>query len=385
LKQVKKSIFKIFSLALVFAWFILPIIAINCPLSAKNNPSIPDDRVTAFKRAKSLDNGVSVSWLEQMWSKDILNENALQTTDFILLKKLGFKSIRLPVAFEYFESHNIPIEKVLTIIDDVIKQCHVYGIKLVIDYHYGELNDNNYTAETNKITNTWSLLAQRYIDVNPDDVLFELYNEPPHMNEKTWKDVAYNIATAIRKIDKRRTLIVGASNFNSIYELSRFVRLGDENIIYTFHFYEPFLFTHQGAEWAGEQEKTTGVPFPYNAQNFPALDPQAKNTWGETNYYQYARDGNERSIMDKLTIVKKWGEKYNVPLLCGEYGAYNKYADLDSRCRYIKAVRKSLKTLNIPGMLWDYNSTFSIFNGPPSVETLPDCMRDAIGYHEANQ
>jgi len=382
---VKKSIFKIFSLALVFAWFILPIIAINCPLSAKNNPSIPDDRVTAFKRAKSLDNGVSVSWLEQTWSKDILNENALQTTDFILLKKLGFKSIRLPVAFEYFESHNIPIEKVLTIIDDVIKQCHVYGIKLVIDYHYGELNDNNYTAETNKIINTWSLLAQRYIDVNPDDVLFELYNEPPHMNEKTWKDAAYNIATAIRKIDKRRTLIVGASNFNSIYELSRFVRLADENIIYTFHFYEPFLFTHQGAEWAGEQEKTTGVPFPYNAQNFPALDPQAKNTWGETNYYQYARDGNERSIMDKLTIVKKWGEKYNVPLLCGEYGAYNKYADPDSRCRYIKAVRKSLKTLDIPGMLWDYNSTFSIFTGPPSVETLSDCMRDAIGYHEANQ
>lgn len=382
---MKKSIFKIFSLALVFAWFILPIIAINCPLSAKNNPSIPDDRVTAFKRAKSLDNGVSVSWLEQTWSKDILNENALQTTDFILLKKLGFKSIRLPVAFEYFESHNIPIEKVLTIIDDVIKQCHVYGIKLVIDYHYGELNDNNYTAETNKIINTWSLLAQRYIDVNPDDVLFELYNEPPHMNEKTWKDAAYNIATAIRKIDKRRTLIVGASNFNSIYELSRFVRLADENIIYTFHFYEPFLFTHQGAEWAGEQEKTTGVPFPYNAQNFPALDPQAKNTWGETNYYQYARDGNERSIMDKLTIVKKWGEKYNVPLLCGEYGAYNKYADPDSRCRYIKAVRKSLKTLDIPGMLWDYNSTFSIFTGPPSVETLSDCMRDAIGYHEANQ
>lgn len=381
---MKKSIFKIFSSALVFAWFILPIIAINCPLSAKNNPTIPDERVTAFKRAKSLDNGVSVSWLEQTWSKDILNENALQTTDFALLKKLGFKSIRLPVAFEYFESHNIPIEKVLAIIDEVIKQCHVYGIKLVIDYHYGELNDDNYTAETNKIINTWSLLAQRYIDVNPDDVLFELYNEPPHMNEQTWKDAAYNITTAIRKIDKNRTFIVGASNFNSIYELSRFVRLADENIIYTFHFYEPFLFTHQGAEWAGEQEKTTGVPFPYNAQNFPALDPKAKNTWGETNYYQYARDGNEQSIMDKLTIVKKWGEKYNVPLLCGEYGVYNKYADQDSRCRYIKAVRISLKKLNIPGILWDYSSTFSIFNGPPSVETLPDCMKDAIGYHEAN-
>jgi endoglucanase len=78
--------------------------------------------------------------------------------------------------------------------------------------------------------------------------------------------------------------------------------------------------------------------------------------------------------------VKKWGDKYRVPILCGEYGVYNKYADLDSRCRYIKAMRKTLKTLNIPGMLWDYNGTFSIFTGKPSTQTLPDCMKDAIGY-----
>jgi endoglucanase len=204
------------------------------------------------------------------------------------------------------------------------------------------------------------------------------------MDPQTWKDAAYNIVTAIRKIDTHRTLIVGASNFNSIYELSRFVRLADDNIIYTFHFYEPFFFTHQGAVWAGKQVATTGVPFPYNAEKFPALNQEAKNTWGETNYYQYIHDGNAQSIMDKLTIVKKWGDKYDVPILCGEYGVYNKYADLDSRCRYIKTVRNTLKALNIPGMLWDYNTTFSIFNGKPSIENLPDCMKDAIGFNGKN-
>jgi endoglucanase len=57
---------------------------------------------------------------------------------------------------------------------------------------------------------------------------------------------------------------------------------------------------------------------------------------------------------------------------------YNKYADLDSRCRYIKAVRKALKRLDIPGMLWDYNSSFLLFNGRPAIENLPLCMKDAI-------
>lgn len=351
-----------------------------CPI-AKSNPKLPEGRSIAFQRAQSLDNGISISWLDQTWNHHILEDSsAIKNSDFVLLKKLGFKSIRLPVAFAWFQAQYIPLENVLTRVDAVVKQCNKYGFKLVIDYHYGNLNDSNYLTETPQIIKLWLILTKRYINHSGNDLFFELYNEPPHMSPQVWKDAAYNIATAIRKVDKQRTLIIGASNFNSIYELSRFVRLADENIIYTFHFYEPFLFTHQGAEWVGNQVATTGVPFPYNGENFPVLNPKAKNTWGETNYHQYPHDGNEQAIKDKLQIVKNWANKYDVPIICGEYGAYNKYADPDSRCRYIKAVKETLKALNIPGMLWDYNGSFSLFEGTPSVAHLPACMRDAIGY-----
>ncbi len=371
------------NIVLILAAFILIAISAVAQVKAKNKPSVSKARLTAFKRAKSLDNGISVSWLEQTWNKDILKRD-IDQHDFTLLKTLGFKSIRMPVGFNFFEQKKIPLDTVLKQVDVIVDLCKKNNFKLVIDYHYGELNDNNYLTETPKITNLWLILTRRYKNVSSDNLLFDIYNEPPHMNEKIWKDAAYNITTAIRKIDADRTLIVGASNFNSIYELSRFVRLADENIIYTFHFYEPFFFTHQGANWVGDQVATIGVPFPYNAEKFPKLNPKAKNTWGETNYYQYRTDGNERALYDKLSIVKKWGEKYEVPLLCGEYGVYNQYADQDSRCRYIKAVRKTLKTLSIPGMLWDYNGTFSIFTGKPSIETLPNCMKDAIGYPVKN-
>jgi endoglucanase len=347
---------------------------------AKSNPKIPSARAIAFKRAQSLNNGVSVSWLEQTWNKNILDTNELKATDFKLLKKLGFKSIRLPVAFSYVESQGTPINSLLTHVDAIVKQCNEYGFKLIIDYHAGNLNNGNYLTETPRIINLWQLITKRYINQSADNLFFELYNEPQQVDPKIWKDAAYNIAIAVRKIDKNRTLIIGASNYNSIYELSRFVRLADDNIIYTFHFYEPFFFTHQGAEWVGDQTATTGVSFPYNGENFPKLNPKAKNTWGETNYYQYPRDGNVQSLKDKLQIVKNWSDKYDVPILCGEYGVYKKYADQDSRCNYIKAMRSTLKALNIPGLMWDYNSNFSIFNGPPSLANLPQCMRDAIGY-----
>ena len=335
-------------------------------------------RQIAFNRAQSLNNGISVSALEQTWNKDALTASILKDSDYLLLRKLGFKSIRLPVAFEHFEDDKVTPAQVTSRIDEVLQQCRHYGLKLVVDYHYGKLNDDNYLTETPRIIAAWLFLAQKYAHTDENSLFFEIYNEPPHMNPQVWKDAAYNITAAIRKVDQERTLLIGASNFNSIYELSRFVRLSDENIIYTFHFYEPFFFTHQGAGWVGSQVATTGVPFPYNADKFPALNPAAKNTWGETNYYQYRRDGNEQSIKDKLQIVKNWANKYAVPLLCSEYGVYNKYADQDSRCRYIKAMRGALRQLHIPGMLWDYNTNFSVFNGSPSLEKLPECMRNAI-------
>jgi endoglucanase len=343
---------------------------------AKSRPIPRQVRAIAFKRAKSLNNGISISWLEQTWAENSLAQNAIKKSDFLLLKKLGFKSIRLPVAFTSFSPKTTA--RLFTYIDKVVKQCDTYGFRLVIDYHYGRLSDNNYLTETPLIIDLWLKIIKRYKSTSYNNLFFEIYNEPPHINPKVWKDAAYNIVTAIRKIDKQRTLIVGASNYNSIYELSRFERLADDNIIYTFHFYEPFFFTHQGAGWVGDQVATTGVSFPYNAENFPALNQKAKNTPGESNYRMYPRDGNEQSINDKLQIVKNWALKYNVPVICGEYGVYNKYADQDSRCRYIKAVREALKRLDIPGMLWDYNSNFSLFNGEPAMGNLPLCMKDAI-------
>ncbi|RFZ81274.1 hypothetical protein DYU05_20035 [Mucilaginibacter terrenus] len=355
------------------------------PFDAKSNPTPSKERLVAFKRAKSLNNGISISWLEQYWNSDVLLKSPLSQSDWELFKRLKIQSLRLPVAFEYFSSKQIPVEKVFTHIDDVLKQCKVYDIKLIIDYHYGKINDNNFKGETSKAINLWLLLTKRYAKESADRLFFEIYNEPPHMDPKVWKDAAYNIVTAIRQKDKKRTLLVGASNYNSIYELSRMERLADENIIYTFHFYEPFLFTHQGADWVGDQMATTGIPFPYDAKAYPAINPKAINTPGEANYKQYPTDGNEQSVKDKLQIAKSWGDKYYVPLLCSEYGVYRKYTDEGSRSRYVAAVRKSLRQLGIPGILWDYNTNFSIFNGPPAIKNLSESMKRAIDYVSPKQ
>ncbi|MBW4890894.1 glycoside hydrolase family 5 protein [Mucilaginibacter sp. HMF5004] len=371
-----------YTIKILIFLILFQLLHISQPIQAKTRPWGKTSRAWLFKRAASLDNGMNISWLEQTWKRDFLNDSTITDADFMLLKKLGFKSIRLPVAFKYFENKGIPLNDVLLRITDVLKECKKYNMTLIIDYHAGELKNDNYLTETPKIINLWQKVAKNYLNESPDKLFFEIYNEPT-ISDAIWKDAAYNIVEGIRKVDKKRTLLVGASNYNSIYELSRMVRLGDENIIYSIHFYEPFFFTHQGAEWIGNQASTVGVAFPYSVENFPILNPKTKNTWGETNYYKYRNDGNEQSLTDKLRkYISPWIEKYDVPVVCTEFGAYNKYADLPSRCRYIKAARKTLKTLKIPGMIWEYNDNFSIFDGKPSEVNLPDCMKEAIDYHK---
>jgi endoglucanase len=334
-----------------------------------------------FSRAQSLDKGMNLSWLEQTWKKDFLHDTSISEKDFILLKRLGFKAIRLPVAFTWFEKNDIPLDSVLNRVTWVLGNCKKYGFTLIVDYHAGNLNNDNYLTETPKIIDLWQKVAKAYLNENPNELFFEIYNEPT-TNDQVWKDAAYNIVTGIRQVDKKRTLLVGASNYNSIYELSRSVRLADDNIIYSFHFYEPFFFTHQGAEWVGDQVATVGVKFPYDEEKFPPLNPKTKGTWGETNYYNYKNDGNEQSLLDKLRgYVKPWSDKYKVPVVCTEYGSYKAHADEYSRCRYVKAMRNTLKTLNIPGMMWEYNGGFTMFDGKPSMDTLPECMKAAIGYY----
>jgi endoglucanase len=118
------------------------------PFIAKSRPNMPVARLLAFRRAKSLDNGISVSWFEQTWNRNVLSKNALGNTDFALLKKLGLKSIRLPVAFEYFENEHIPVEQLFSRIDKIVKQCRLYGFKLIICYHSANFNENSHLSET---------------------------------------------------------------------------------------------------------------------------------------------------------------------------------------------------------------------------------------------
>src|SRR5438270_10884996 len=90
-----------------------------------------------------------------------------------------------------------------------------------------------------------------------------------------WLGMQGKLITAIRAGASRHTIIASGHRWSGLPELLFLIPYSDRNIIYNFHFYEPFAFTHQGATWAGPTVAFyKNVPYPSNPESVSKiLDP----------------------------------------------------------------------------------------------------------------
>lgn len=351
-----------------------------------------------WKRANSLGMGINLSWLENYWNgtpendyRDYLDMKSIagRKQDMALMHQLGFKTVRLPVSFDHWTERKPPYTIVKTdyfaAIDSILAWAKLYRLRVIIDDHHGALDDSDKVMQEAlpRLKAIWTRIAERYKNTDPDQVFFEIYNEPHNISDAQWKQCALQLIKTIRQIAPRHTIIVGGAGWNSISGLQKMGKLPFDNIIYTFHFYDPFLFTHQGAPWAGKEATSNiHIPFPYDAATMPALNPESKDTYGESNYRKYRRDGTAAGLKKKLEAAKAFSAKYRVPIFCGEWGSYKKYADPESRCRYTATIKRLLDELHIPFAYWEWNQSFSFFNGVPALQHIPDCMKKAWGFNQ---
>lgn len=344
----------------------------------------------AWERSQSLGKGMNLSWLEIWWEGspeenfgDYLDMETIleRKADFALMHEMGVQTIRLPVCFDVWETNTPPylIEhpEYFAAIDSVLIWAAKYQQKVIIDYQHGVLNDCNFRQSSPRLAALWTQIATRYKDTDPEQVFFEIFNEPHDITPENWQRTAETLIQTIRAIAPRHSIIVGGVDYNGIGGLRALKPFADPNIIYTFHFYEPFLFTHQGADWVGRATKTTGIPFPFENGTMPAMHPAAANTFGEDLYESYFSEGQNDYIRFFLEAVKAWSLEHQLPVFCGEWGSHY-LADQESRCRHARAVLQYLQELDIPFCYWEWDRNFSFFEDlQPSPLNMPDCMEEA--------
>ncbi len=285
--------------------------------------------------------------------------------DFENIKSLGCDVIRLPVNMHSMTSGepDYLLDKVyLSFLDSAVTWCEKLELYIMIDNHTFD-PDVSTTAEIEEVlTKVWVQTADYFKNRSPF-VLYEILNEPHGISTTDWGAIQGRVISAIREKDKKHTIVIGGSGYNSYNELKNLPIYYDQNLLYTFHFYDPFIFTHQGASWSNPSlVPLANVPFPYDAIKMPAFPQSLKGSWLEIRFNNYLNEGNVAAVKQLIDNAISFRSSRKVNIFCGEFGVYIPNSPGADRVYWYDIVRKYFEQNDIPWTIWDYQGGFGLFN-----------------------
>jgi endoglucanase len=270
------------------------------------------------------------------------------TDDFIdKAATAGFASVRLPVRWSNHAGVQPPftidpafMARVASIVDKLLAKNVVVVLNM---HHYRQLDGDGLDAGEASVASgavdvrfvmLWEQIATYFQDRGPR-LVFELYNEPHgRMNGGPWNILAARALRVVRRTNPERIVVIGPTSWNSANDLRLLALPNDANLIATVHNYNPFQFTHQGAEWV-TPVMPTGVTCCSAAQ--------------------------EAEMTAPLDAAKAWSTATRYPVFVGEFGAYGK-ADSTSRFDFDRKMRQAMEARGMSWAYWEFASGFGVYD-----------------------
>jgi len=330
-------------------WKILFIIIFFSNIAAQENP---------------FNKGINLTGWFQTNSPTEIHFTKYTKQDFENIKSLGVDVIRLPINLHSMTlgSPNFELHPLFTrFLDEVIDWAEELELNLILDNHTFDPATSTDPNIGEVLVPVWENMAEHYKD-RSELIYYEILNEPHGIGDSEWNMIQQNVIDAIRAIDSVHTIIVGPAGWNSYNNLKFMPEYEDDNLIYTFHFYDPFLFTHQGASWTDPSLVSLGgMPFPYNSSRMPGLPAQLEGTWVASAYNSYYSEGTIGRVRELIDIAVQFKEERNVPIFCGEFGVLMDNANNNDRVLWYNIVRTYFEYREIPWTTWDYHGGFGLF------------------------
>lgn len=309
--------------------------------------------------------------------------------DFDLAKAEGFDHVRIPVAWHLGAgaAPNYTISATLFQKADTLVNLAVSrGLAVIVDLHHFEELIADPAGAKPKFLALWKQVAEHYRNAS-ELVAFEFLNEPNGAATTAVMNPIYaEVIKQTRLSNPNRTLFVGPGEWNGLGELKVGTHPGlvlpndDQNIIVTVHCYDPYYFTHQGAEWALPDTATTGVIFP----GPPVTPIQPHSSITHSWVLDWFRDYNTKAVnsnpsspaafQSRLRGARVWAEYWGRPVHVGEWGCYEK-ADKTSRLNFTRSIREFMDSQRLGWAMWDWKAGFHYMrNEVPD----PPGMREAV-------
>jgi endoglucanase len=366
------------------------VLIVSCcssPASAQQQDSGPEHALV-FRRAAVLTSGTNLSGWFGGWGDYSTEHTATYMTaaDFQAMHAMGIRYVRFPLDPTLLMQGGLLAsnkEEIWKRIDNALDMAMNEG--LAVDFvvfprdDYKQRLANQSGAD--QFTMLWQVLARHFAGRDPDRFFFELMNESEEQDPYRWIGIEGATVRAIRQIDTKHTIIASGAHYDSLGDLLTTETLDDPNIIYNFHFYEPYAFTHQGATWGSfEWNYFKDIPYPATSSQIADRMKDIPVDFARYQLYLYGAEGwNATTIRQHIAFAAAWGSERNVPVICNEFGAFRDTAPPDSRARYLHDVRTALEQNGIGWAMWDWSGNFGLVThqGATVVPMLADV--DALG------
>jgi endoglucanase len=339
-------------------WVLVLLLAIAPGASLAQAPSGRSDE--AFQANKKLGRGINLGNALEAPSEGEWGLT-LKAEYFDRIKEAGFQSVRIPIRWATHTGPGPEFAVDRTYFDRVdwaIDQALSRGLVAIINAHHDEALYKEPAKHEARLQATWRKIATRYKD-RPDQLFFELLNEPHGaLTDEAWQAMFPKLLEIVRESNPKRPVIIGPGHWNNVDSLKTLqLPEADRMLIATFHYYSPFHFTHQGAEWAEGSQAWKG------------------ETWTGTSDQQVA-------LKRDFEKASKWSNANNRPVFLGEFGAYQA-APMDSRVTWTSSVAREAERLGFSWSYWEFAAGFGIFDKDAGRWRTP--LKDALVPPEAKK
>ena len=265
---------------------------------------------------------------------------AIKASDFKRIRAAGFTTVRIPVRWsnKTGERPDYKIDpKWMKRVTTVVDQALAADLNVILNDHHFEALDSDPAANSAKLAAIWAQVAPHFASRPSKHLWFEIENEPHDMlTNAILGETLAPALEAIRATNPDRPVVIGGDYWSGIDSRATLQLPDDANVYPTFHYYEPFDFTHQGAGWVKPKPPSLG------------------RVYGSA-------DDAARLVKDAAKIEAYVARTELVPFM-GETGAYDAHIPLEQRVQYTRAVHDTFTPLGVGICGWAYTNTFPYYD-----------------------
>jgi endoglucanase len=243
-----------------------------------------------------------------------------------------------------------------------------YAVSL--DLHAGGIFQREPEAAEARLTELWQTIVRRVRFLDPEKLAVELLNEP-QTESAIWWPVAARLAAVVRRVLPDHTIVLAPAGPQRHETLAGLEPLDDRNIVYAIHYYDPFAFSHQGADWGDADDPLSHLqrlPYPASLadpvvqERLAALRAAGHVEAAETLQRSLEEPWDETAMTAAFDMMAEWSDQHGRPVIVNEFGVLSYHAPRQSRLDWLAAVRAGAEERCIGWTHWDFQDGFGLID-----------------------